>query len=118
MGMHVIAECACGFGASSYIGGGMLNFQTTCLFPCLCECCHDMVQVNVLHEPMLCPHCGGAVIPYNDPTLSEGAGTGPVAYWNISEGPGRELILTDAHYRCPRCAEMTLRFRNSGRLRD
>ncbi len=72
MGSEVIATCQCGVNTSIRIGGGMYNHMTTCYFPCLCEQCHTVVQVNLLSEPMQCPQCNaGAVIPYDDPTLSE-----------------------------------------------
>jgi hypothetical protein len=46
MGSEVIAKCRCGFDTRISIGGGMRNFMTTCYFPCLCEGCHNIVQVN------------------------------------------------------------------------
>jgi DNA-directed RNA polymerase subunit RPC12/RpoP len=91
-----------------------MNFQTTCYFPCFCAHCHDVVQVNLLAHPATCTQCGNPVLPYDDPTLSEGPGKECVADWNTRDELGRELLLTDGGYRCPGCGRMTLRFRDTG----
>ncbi|RPJ41893.1 MAG: hypothetical protein EHM27_04830 [Deltaproteobacteria bacterium] len=115
MGLEVTATCQCGVNTRIMIGGGMANFMTTCFFPCFCERCHTVVQVNLLAKPNRCPQCKTTkVIPYDDPTLSEGAGKRTVANWNIEEKLGRELKLTDGNYKCPQCGRMTLRFAHSG----
>jgi len=115
MGSQVTATCQCGMDTSIMIGGGMRNFMTTCYFPCLCEHCRTVVQVNLLAKQKRCPQCKTTnVIPYDDPTLSESAGGRTVASWNIQEQLGRKLNLTDGNYRCPQCDQMTLRFTDSG----
>ena len=115
MGTQVTATCQCGVDTIIMIGGGMRNFMTTCYFPCLCEHCRTVVQVNLLAKQKRCPRCKTPnVIPYDDPTLSESAGGRTVASWNIQEQLGRKLNLTDGNYRCPQCDQMTLRFTDSG----
>jgi Zn finger protein HypA/HybF involved in hydrogenase expression len=115
MGTQVTATCQCGVDTIIMIGGGMRNFMTTCYFPCLCEHCRTVVQVNLLAKQKRCPQCKTTnVIPYDDPTLSESAGGRTVASWNIQEQLGRKLNLTDGNYRCPQCDQMTLRFTDSG----
>lgn len=97
------------------IGGGMVDFMNTCYFPCLCEHCRTVVQVNLLAKQKRCPQCKTKeVIPYDDPTLSECAGGRTVTSWNIEEQLGRELKLMDGNYRCPHCGQLTLRFADSG----
>lgn len=119
MGSQVTATCQCGVDASIMIGGGMGNFMTTCYFPCLCEHCRTVVQVNLLAKQKRCPQCKTTkVTPYDDPTLSECAGERTVASWYIEEQLGRELKLMDGNYRCPQCGCMTLRFAGSGLLWD
>jgi Zn finger protein HypA/HybF involved in hydrogenase expression len=115
MGSEVTATCQCGLATSIMIGGGMVNFMTTYYFPCLCERCHTIVQVNLLAKRKRCPQCKTTkVIPYDDPTLLECPGKHVVASWNMGKQLGRELKLTDGDYRCPRCGQMSLRFADSG----
>lgn len=115
LGSQVTAKCQCGVDTTIMIGGGMLNFMTTCYFPCLCEHCRTVVQVNLLAEQRWCPQCKSTkAIPYDDPTLSEFAGEHTVVSWNMKEKLGRVLELTDGNYRCPQCGRMTLRFEDSG----
>jgi hypothetical protein len=100
---------------SIMIGGGMVDFVTTRYFPCLCEHCRTVVQVNLLARQKRCPrYTSTKVIPYDDPALLQGAGEGIVAGWNMQEQIGRELKLTDGKYKCPQCGHMTLRFADSG----
>jgi Zn finger protein HypA/HybF involved in hydrogenase expression len=119
MGSSVKAKCPCGFKAESMIGGGMLDHLTTCLFPCLCETCKDMVTANLYDEKITCPECNSpGVIPYDDPRLQGDAGTQAVAGWNTSDRLGRELALMDGTYKCPKCGSTTLRFEQGGILWD
>ncbi len=115
MGSEVKAKCSCGVEADILIGGGMMDFMTTCFFPCLCEKCHNIVQVNLLAKRRRCPKCKTSnPIPYDDTRLSESPGQDHVATWNMQEQLGRELILTDGKYRCPKCGKMALEFFDSG----
>jgi len=114
MGSEVIATCQCGLNTSIMIGGGMFNFMTKCYFPCICERCHAVVPVNLLAKRKRCPQCRTTkVIPYDNPTLSDSQGQCIVANWDMEEELGRELKLTDANYRCPKCGQMTLHFEDS-----
>ena len=110
MGLQVMASCRCGVEASFSIGGGMRDFTTVRYFPCLCEECRDIVQVNLFEKPAKCQDCGNVVIPYDSRKLSGSKGQYIVADWNVREQLGRTLKLTDGTYKCPRCGEMTLRF--------
>lgn len=106
MGTMVTATCQCGL-ETDYIliGGGM--FKPTCYFPCLCERCHSVVQVNLLNKQIRCPQCRSTkVIPYDDPRLSNETGGEIVASWGSED----ELVLTDKSYKCPQCNQMTLYF--------
>src|SRR5712691_7203517 len=72
MGSSVMAKCHCGVDAHILIGGGWANHGTTCFFPCQCEGCQNVVQVNLLAQEIRCPKCGSAKIsPYDDPKLSD-----------------------------------------------
>ena len=102
MGSQVVAKCECGVEASILIGGGMLNFTTTCLFPCLCESCHRIVEVNLLAKTMRCPKCQAPnPVPYDDPRLSRSPGNHRVAQWNMKDQLGRILVLTDGSTSAP-----------------
>jgi len=114
MGSEVTATCQCGLNVSILIGGGMSDFTTTCYFPCLCETCHNIVQVNLLAKTRQCPECKStALIAYDDPRLSESPGQHAVAEWNMQGQLGRELMLTDGDYMCPKCNKFSLSFEES-----
>ncbi len=117
MGTEVTASCeGCGYEPTSRVGGGMRDFTTTCWFPCLCEDCGELVEVNLLGRSGRCPKCRGErVTAYDDPVLQRSSEQErfSVADWDMSDELGRQLVLTDGEYRCPKCGEMTLRFRMS-----
>ena len=80
----------------------MMNFMTICYFPCLCERCQAVVEVNLLAKQKRSPHCRTTkVIPYDNPALSEGEEGYIVADWNVEEQLGRELRLSNKNYKCP-----------------
>jgi hypothetical protein len=115
MGSSVEAICECGYSTSTLIGGGMMSFQTTCYFPCLCEHCRNIVPVNLLAPEPRCPQCDATKIkPYDDPRLAESRGQEIVAEWNMGGEQGRTLTLTDGAYLCPRCNRVALRFTDGG----
>ena len=115
MGSQVIARCDCGVEESILIGGGMFTFETICYFPCLCESCHRVVEVNLLGKPVSCPVCHAPnPIPYDDPRLLGAVGRHRVADWYMELELGRELVLTDGKYRCPKCGKMSLEFSDGG----
>ena len=119
MGSQVTAACQCGIEVTVLIGGGMRNFQTTGYFPCLCEACRNIVQVNLLAKTKLCPKCKSpALISYDDPRLSESPGNRAVAEWNMQGQFGRQVRLTNGNYLCPKCYKISLRFRATGMCWD
>lgn len=114
MGSEVAARCQCGLETYILVGGGMADCIGTCYFPCFCESCHNVVQVNVLAEEKQCPQCKtNNVIPYDDPSLSQRSGRLTVVSWDMKQQLGRDLALTNGRYRCPQCNQMTLRFTDS-----
>lgn len=111
MGSQVVAKCECGVKESIFVGGGMKSFMTTCLFPCLCESCHSIVEANLLAEERTCPKCQAPnPIPYDDPRLQETAGQRRVVEWDIQNLLGRILVLNNGRYRCPKCGNQSLQF--------
>lgn len=117
MGLQISAVCSCGVMADVQVGGGMSDFTTTCHFPCLCNNCHNIVQTNLLAKDIQCTDCRSHdVIPYDDPRLVGTAGGRNVAEWNMQDSLGRELVLTDGTYKCPKCGEMSLTFNDDSML--
>ena len=115
MGSEVVAQCECGLKATILIGGGMANFMNTCYFPCLCERCRMVVQVNLLAKRKQCPKCRMTkVTPYDEPRLVGRIGEDEIATWNMGEQLVRKLILTNGDYICPQCGKTTLHFADSG----
>jgi len=115
MGCSVEAICDCGFHASALVGGGMREFQSVCRFPAYCECCHLLVEVNLLVKTPRCPHCQSRrVRSYDHPSLQGQVGKEEVVSWNVSDRLGRVLMLHDGTYLCPACGQLTLRFSHGG----
>ena len=113
MGSKVKAICECGLHKEILIGGGKLTFKYKCYFPCLCEKCEDVVEVNLLNmfENPNCPNCNcDKVISYDHNDLKGIKGDSDVVSWNVRWKLGRELKLTNGTYKCPKCKEMTLKF--------
>ena len=111
MGSEVIAKCGCGVEANILVGGGRLDFQTTCWFPCLCENCENIVKANILEKEPLCPECGYTkLIPYDNYRVVGKLGR-KVVEWNITD---KNLVLTNGNYKCPKCKKTTLTFVYSG----
>ena len=115
MGGEVRAQCKCGVGATSRVGGGMMDFDTIAYFPCLCNQCQSVVEVNLRAKIPCCPRCQSTdVIPYDDQSLHFDPGLNSVTNLNLEEEFGRILSLKDGLYWCPKCREMTLRFWDTG----
>jgi len=115
MGSRIIATCGCGVNEEILIGGGMHNFTTTCLFPCSCAGCSNVVQVDLLSEKKKCPQCQSKdIIPYDDPGMINKAGERLVTSWNMEDQLGRVLEITNGSYWCPVCKNPGLRFEDSG----
>jgi len=104
MGSSVQAFCPCGLETEIMIGGGMMDHETNCLFPCCCEKCHSLVEANILVKKLRCPKCRSTkIIPYSDPRLASEPVGCVVESWF-------DLTLTDGAYKCPECEMPTLRF--------
>lgn len=107
MGSQVMAICECGVHKKILIGGGKLTFKFQCYFPCLCEDCKDVVQVNLKFGLPRCPTCdGNNVIPYNNQKLIGSVGDREVVNWSGQR-------LTNGNYKCPKCNKPTLTFSRS-----
>ena len=103
MGSSVMAICPCGVEAEIMIGGGMMNHETCCLFPCCCDNCNSLIETNVLKK-LRCPNCRSVkLFPYTDPRLMGEKGEYEVVQWG-------DRTLTNGTYKCPKCEQMTLRF--------
>jgi Zn finger protein HypA/HybF involved in hydrogenase expression len=108
MGSQVQATCECGFKETFSIGGGMLDSETFCAFPCLCRDCKRIVEVNLMDEPATCPDCKGENIePYDNDALVKREGGNEVTSW-------MGFKLTDDPHYCPKCDSFRLRFTDTG----
>ena len=93
----------------------MNSSHNTCYFPCYCEHCSSVVQVNLLDREPACPKCNSTTsIPFDNPDLSRKPGRRVVESWSAKRVLGRDLNLTNGNYRCPKCSHLTLRFLNTG----
>ena len=116
MGSIVKAACLkCNYEKEVWIGGGRLDFDSTCLFPCLCRNCHGVVQANLMAPKPECPNCSSSdIIPYDDPELIKPDVNEPITSWNVKNEIGRELLITNGKYYCPICKEFELKFHETG----
>ena len=118
MGSSVKAACECGYSSEAMIGGGMMNFMTTCLFPAICSDCHELVEVNLLAERQTCEACESErVQAYDQEQLLGELGSEVVVDWHHAE-KGLAVALTDGRYLCPKCGQFKLRFEEGGILWD
>ena len=118
MGSSVNASCPCGYSAEAMIGGGMLNFQDTFLFPAICPKCAEVVTINLLAKTPACRACRSRrVQSYHLDELLGEAGSETVVEWR-NPRDWSLISLTDGTYLCPSCGDFTLRFRAGGILWD
>ena len=111
MGSKVKAICKCGVNRDILIGGGMRSFKYECLFPCLCENCNDVVEVNLFKGNLPCPKCSNEnLIPYDDDRVIGIKGDQNIVSWDVSCKLGRILTLKNGSYKCPKCENLTLEF--------
>lgn len=110
MGTSVSFSCECGFSGSSDIGGGRMSFTELCLFPCYCEKCENIVEINI-YKDMKCHECRELTISYTDPSLIGIPGELQVADW-------ADFKLSNGSYKCPKCRKMSLYFQNTGFMWD
>ncbi len=114
MGSIIEASCLCGYKREMFLGGGMLDFTTSCNFPIFCGKCSSLFEANLLDNNQKCPKCHSPnIIPYDDNSLSKNKGK-VVFTWDMQEKLGRELILTDSKYLCPNCGQFLLSFLDIG----
>jgi hypothetical protein len=116
MGSSVQADCSCGYHSGILmIGGGMANYTTLCAFPAWCPVCRELLLLNLLAGPLVCPHCASPqVLSYDDARLIGETGATQVVSWNVTDRLDRTLILTDGSYLCPNCGQFTLHFSSAG----
>lgn len=133
MGTGVYAECSsCGYSESYAVGGGMNNHLTYAAWPVYCDECDKLTLANYYDEPLTCLRCGSTGVTELNDTANR-KGTGEVLVdWRVRssrdniepkwwekllgkkiEPTARTLVVTDAHYRCPKCGEFELRFPRS-----
>lgn len=105
-----IAYCDCGYKSDEMIDVGKLAYEIgPLLFPCLCEKCTEVVEVNLDNNEPQCPKCSNSrIIPYDDKSICiKGEFTD---YFKVSNLLGRGVQITNGEYKCPKCNKMTLKF--------
>ncbi len=112
MGQRIKAYCKCGFGSNIKIGGGRIDFKTTNYFPCYCENCVQLIEVNLKKDPLTCPNCNdGNILPYNHSQLIGENGDYIIARTF-------EMSITNGYYYCPKCESFSLQFQSGGLFWD
>lgn len=108
MGSSTDAHCfACGYETLLQLGGGMRTHRTFVSWPVSCKSCQAVTTANVRERPLLCRTCRSSdVLPMDDASVWQGDG-GATEAWG-------DLVLTDGHYRCPKCRAFALRFGATG----
>ena len=113
MGSSVNAVCPCGLESKWILVGPGFNGPELNYFPCLCEACHSVVQINLCAKTRRCPKCKSRrVIPYDNPRLSESKGA---QFTEENRFHGKEF---EGNLLCPSCNKMTLKFEDAGMLWD
>ena len=113
MGTIIQAKCSCGYQTENmFIGAGMMNFKTECIFPVYCGSCKLMLQANLLEQTIKCSNCNGKVVSYNDELISKKSNGYGDFVWNITDN--RTVRLTEDNNLCPRCQKFYLGFFSLG----
>lgn len=115
MGSILQATCECGYGTYNlFLGGGMMDFGSSCHVPGYCESCGILYTSNLLAKrPLRCPRCRRKGIPYHETTLKgEKISDSPVFSWRLQGS--QDYVLEDAFYFCPGCKQKSLRFSEAG----
>ena len=113
MGSLLRASCPCGYTSPTIpAGGGFATFQTICAVPALCPTCKEVVGVNAMNPERACPKCGEAVILCGGLEPLAAKHDRVVFNWNVA--PLGTYVLDDRAYRCPKCGEVKMTFRDDG----
>src|ERR1700682_825998 len=106
MGHSSDAHCyGCGYDTWLRLGAGRSNHSTYAAWPINVKTCLAVTTANYKKTPLTCERCQSPdVLPFTDPSLWKGDGDD-----NTLDRWG-DLILTDGHYRCPKCSAFELRF--------
>ncbi|MBF0481074.1 MAG: hypothetical protein HQK81_04080 [Desulfovibrionaceae bacterium] len=109
------AQCSCGyFKTGLFAFAGRSNYRDVCMAPALCKATGEVVLCNILDDSKASPDCplehpaiyGGPDLPPLNPTRD-------IASWFL-QSRGIAVHITDGAYTCPRCGEVSLRFRKIG----
>ncbi len=57
MGNKLSAACSCGYSAHAIIGSSRGHHGRVFMYPHHCKACPDLVNADLLFQPVLCPHC-------------------------------------------------------------
>lgn len=104
----------CGLGRSIHAGGGFLDFETRAIVPAACAERRRLVTIDAKADPPYrCPLRGCIAEPVLMREL-----LGPLARWPdhvvfswlLDEEQGRQHLLRDIAFPCPRCRQPELRF--------
>ena len=119
MGSSTVGKCDCGFETEELLlGGGMMNFDTVCLFPHYCQNCTSLFNENIYNKDLICPKCKSKnVISYDDKRACSFM-KDEVFSWNTQSNLGRDLKLSADNNLCPKCGSFTLNFMPSLLLWD
>ena len=130
MGTIIESKCNCGHEKRFAVGGGRMDYYTNCGFPCYCYDCKKMFSANLFDKKSTCTNCGSKNFkPYDHKALKlmgslwkrwfwyltnviKGAFYKPknIFDWNTKEKLGRQIVLTDEEYFCPKCKRFTMKF--------
>jgi hypothetical protein len=108
MGTSSDAHCfACGYDAYLILGAGRSNHETYAAWPVSCTQCAEVTTANHKMTPLTCEKCRSSdVLPFTERSVWSGDGQEKIMWGMLRP----RLILTDGHYRCPKCFKFELRF--------
>ena len=104
MGILNKAQCRCGFDSGFLaVGGGMRDFETSCMIPAACKNCGDFYLTNYLEKEKTfsCPRCGGGAILYLD-ILFQSDEISPESILECKIGHKESVRIQNATYFCPK----------------
>ncbi len=104
VGTSIDAHCfSCDYETFWVLGAGRADFQTRLDWPVSCSNCRAITTADYKQAPLACKQCNSTeVVKVNDAANTFGDGE-RVERWE-------NQILTNGHYRCPKCDRFELRF--------
>ncbi len=110
MGIILRAKCSCGYEKQLFVDRGKIAKK--CKVPGLCTNCNELQSVWYYGESIECSSCKeNSVVFYDQAKLQNNPEKRKYKSWG---DPGKEFTLLRTKYKCPKCGDLSMKFRKIG----